>query len=670
MTDYINGTQPLLTTGKLIREIDKIELERSLVFDSDNIIPSQEKNYRKSVAEEIRLRCQMMEQQAPKIGRLLTEVKKTLQHGAFSQWVEENCPFSHRTALNLIALYNVTLDHPALITMKKSLLYHIGSKSFPEKLRQILADSVVGVYDFSKKEILQLQTKFINNELTEDSDELKSFLKKQRQVDLLKRWKLEWKATITTLEKQKTKYEKLLTRQKEVAGKKFINEYTEYWESSLRILTDAICQFSSLFNSQSNKQSVANAQVIDHIQSKEAYIEPEFRVKSLSVGSASLPLLGLSAEEVRKLDSAEVHLLKYYDAILSPDDILPRYNDDISDEELIAFYENEIIRELGPDDFIIPEEATPQSICSFSERQMALSAAGHEESGMKLLTASTVDNNSLEVTHSSTNHNFEKDGNGFGLSMKQLAAMKFEEPNYYIYPILRAQTLTMIYAHDGVGKTWFVHFLIARLTQKSTDETTIGPLKINKGCGVLLVDGELPLPEIKNRLQLLTKSMAGEGKDTPLNILSSVYSDAENGRFINLAEKYWRNRITQYFKENKDAELLVLDNLTSLISGTSENAKLGWEPINQWLLKLRAMGVATILVHHENKSGKDRGGSFRRDNLDTVIVLKHDKAEPADTVSIVVKFEKCRQLKSGEGSDIKLKLEGDDKTGLWFSQTN
>lgn len=211
--------------------------------------------------------------------------------------------------------------------------------------------------------------------------------------------------------------------------------------------------------------------------------------------------------------------------------------------------------------------------------------------------------------------------NHLALSMDTMREMNFEAPVIYLEPIIRALTIMMIYAEPGVGKSWIVHNMALGLTRKNTEDVSIGPWTVTNGCGVLLVDGELPIVDLRNRLGLLAKSMGEENKNTPLTIWSSMHFEDNDEEGVNLATEKWRNRIIDHFIKHPECKVLIMDNQASLTTGLNENTKPAWDPINQWFLKLRTMGVAVILVHHSNKGGSDRGHSCKRDNLDTVIVL-------------------------------------------------
>ena len=84
-------------------------------------------------------------------------------------------------------------------------------------------------------------------------------------------------------------------------------------------------------------------------------------------------------------------------------------------------------------------------------------------------------------------------------------------------------------------------------------------------------------------------------------------------------------------------------NLASLASGLDENSKKDWDPINSWLLELRFAGISTMMLHHVNKDGGQRGTSAREDNLDISMMLKkpHDYT-PEDGARFIVHFSKAR----------------------------
>jgi hypothetical protein len=82
----------------------------------------------------------------------------------------------------------------------------------------------------------------------------------------------------------------------------------------------------------------------------------------------------------------------------------------------------------------------------------------------------------------------------------------------------------------------------------------------------------------------------------------------------------------------------------------SESASDGWLPMQNWLLKLRRLGVAVLIIHHAGVNGWQRGTSRREDALDTVIALRRPADySPEQGARFEVHIEKARML-LGDGA--------------------
>ena len=117
----------------------------------------------------------------------------------------------------------------------------------------------------------------------------------------------------------------------------------------------------------------------------------------------------------------------------------------------------------------------------------------------------------------------------------------------------------------------------------------------------------------------------------------------------------------------KWVSLICVSNISALTPGVAENPKEDWDPINQWLISLRHLGVATIILHHAGKGGLQRGTSGREDAMDTIIKLDYPKNyDPnEDYAWFNVGFEKSRNLKPGESKrGFNLRVVPDDANGL------
>jgi putative DNA primase/helicase len=151
-----------------------------------------------------------------------------------------------------------------------------------------------------------------------------------------------------------------------------------------------------------------------------------------------------------------------------------------------------------------------------------------------------------------------------------------------------------------------------------------------------------------------------------------IYCDALANQYglpkAHLANESWRTKMKSILIARK-IKLWIIDNLASLASGLDENKKQDWDPINQWLLELRFAGISTIMLHHTNKEGGQRGTSAREDNIDASILLKqpHDYI-PEDGARFIVHFSKARvptkDLKLVSDTEIKL-IEDESGNYLW-----
>ncbi len=105
------------------------------------------------------------------------------------------------------------------------------------------------------------------------------------------------------------------------------------------------------------------------------------------------------------------------------------------------------------------------------------------------------------------------------------------------------------------------------------------------------------------------------------------------------------------------ADLVIVDNISTLNGSAKENEAEGWLPLQQWALNLRRQGKSVLFIHHAGKSGQQRGSSKREDVLDTVIVLKRPSDyEPSDGASFELHYEKNRGMVGDDVTPILCKL--------------
>jgi len=207
-------------------------------------------------------------------------------------------------------------------------------------------------------------------------------------------------------------------------------------------------------------------------------------------------------------------------------------------------------------------------------------------------------------------------------------------------PILPERSLAMLYAPRGLGKSWLALSIGVTIASGQPLLRWIAPRQRN----VLYVDGEMPLVSLQERLKAIS---AGFGGDIPNDAFRILAADQVEGG-INLSSGDGQRSLDQLLK---DIDLVILDNLSTLATTTSESASDAWVPIQNWLLKLRRRGVSVLLVHHAGTNGRQRGTSRREDALDTVIALRRpEDYSPEQGARFEIHFEKLRNRVDGVGA--------------------
>ncbi len=283
----------------------------------------------------------------------------------------------------------------------------------------------------------------------------------------------------------------------------------------------------------------------------------------------------------------------------------------------------------------------------------------NDESGIKFLASSSTENAKEESCLKAIET--------VACTSTDLLLKEFKPLRPYIRPFLLESALIMLFAAAGVGKTFILLFLVLLLTRKNGKGLSLGPLTVEGQCGVLLADGEMLTQGIQERVASLAGPLGPECDEYPLTVLTSDELFLQHGKRINLAEQCWRSAIYAYIEKNPVNKILVLDNIASLMPGISDNSKEAWDSVNLWLLSLRSLGVAVILVHHANRSGSYRGSSGRIDNLDTVIGLKSLKGP--DELCFEVNYLKTRGAKKGGGQSFSLEAIEHEDNPDWLVWT-
>ncbi len=207
------------------------------------------------------------------------------------------------------------------------------------------------------------------------------------------------------------------------------------------------------------------------------------------------------------------------------------------------------------------------------------------------------------------------------LTSSALSRLDIPPREFIVEPFLPKASLSMIYAERGIGKTWLTLSLAVAV---SHGDDFLG-FPVSKARHVLYIDGEMALYDLKSRILALD-----DGDNDHLHLLPSE-SLFRMDRPLNINAVEDQQRIVEVIQtmiaEGTPPELIVLDNLSSLSAGTDENNNSELDKLLHWLVGMRHLNLAILLVHHAGKSGDQRGASRREDLLDTSIRLSRPKPQ-------------------------------------------
>ena len=220
-------------------------------------------------------------------------------------------------------------------------------------------------------------------------------------------------------------------------------------------------------------------------------------------------------------------------------------------------------------------------------------------------------------------------------------------------PWLLTQSLNMVYAWRGIGKT-HVALGIAYATASGGSFLKWKAIKPRR---VLYIDGEMPAASMQDRLKNL---VASNDVDFDPGYFRLITPDLQTGAMPDLATADGQDAIDAVMG---DTELIVIDNLSCLArSGGRENDAESWLPIQPWALRQRQQGRSVLFLHHSGKGGAQRGTSKKEDILDTVLTLKRPADyNPADGAVFEVHFEKTRDMHGNDADPFEARLQTDSQ---------
>jgi 5S rRNA maturation endonuclease (ribonuclease M5) len=242
------------------------------------------------------------------------------------------------------------------------------------------------------------------------------------------------------------------------------------------------------------------------------------------------------------------------------------------------------------------------------------------------------------------------------INIGQFFELKIPKRKMLLDPIIPSQSLTLLAARRGVGKTHVALGLAFAISTGARFLKWIAP----EPKKVLYIDGEMPAILMQERLEMVAQM--SDHQTIPENF-GLLTPDLQPRPLPNLGTAEGQEEMNDYIK---DYDFIVFDNLSSLFRSGSENEAEGWQQIQEWALALRKQGKSLLFVHHLGKNGTQRGTSKREDTVDTIITLREpDDYRTSDGARFEVHFEKARHFYGDDAKPFEVELQESNNKYWW-----
>ena len=160
-------------------------------------------------------------------------------------------------------------------------------------------------------------------------------------------------------------------------------------------------------------------------------------------------------------------------------------------------------------------------------------------------------------------------------------------------PWLPTQGLAMIHSMRGVGKT---HLALGIAYAVATGSGLLG-WTAPEPRRVIYLDGEMPAATMQTRTAAI---IAGSNGNPPADdYLQFLSADLEGG-LPDLSAAEGQAEVDAAIGR---AELIIVDNISTLVRSGRENEAEGWLPVQDWALGHRRAGRSMLFIHHAGKGG-------------------------------------------------------------------
>lgn len=233
--------------------------------------------------------------------------------------------------------------------------------------------------------------------------------------------------------------------------------------------------------------------------------------------------------------------------------------------------------------------------------------------------------------------------------------------NTILAPWLPEKGLAMLVAPRGIGKTFFT---LTAAYAIACGGSFLG-FTVAKPHKVFYLDGEMPGSTMQERMIAIIEGF--EKQPPAADYFKILSSDLTEDGLPDLSTAEGQALIDEQIG---DSEVVIVDNLSTLMRSGKENEAESWSPVQEWVLKHRRQGRSVLMVHHAGKNGTSRGTSKREDVLDTVISLRRPEDYTSDQgARFEVHFDKARGFYGESAQAFEARYEVRDDAATWTRKT-
>lgn len=203
----------------------------------------------------------------------------------------------------------------------------------------------------------------------------------------------------------------------------------------------------------------------------------------------------------------------------------------------------------------------------------------------------------------------------------------------------------MIWAAPAVGKTMFsLSFALAVAGGGSFIDW-----KAPKPRKVLFIDGEMPIQDLQERLDILSSTIEGIDIDAARSGLTILarQDQSPDAPFPDIGKDEVAEETLNIIREGK-YDLVILDNLSTLAYLDDENSSSAVTPIIRFLQSIKQANVGCMVVHHSSKNGNNyRGSSNLATTFELILGLTkiNNLLDDHDGAAFKTEFTKLRNIK-------------------------